>query len=54
MICLWVVVRYRKGSEIPWFLDFALRDGMVPFPEIRNIGRGSGLREAEHGFVSDC
>jgi len=44
----------QERSEIPWFLDFALRDGMVPFPEIRNIGRGSGLREADHGFVSTC
>lgn len=41
-------VEYRKVSDDS--LSFALRNGVVPFSEIRDTGRGSGLRKADHEF----
>lgn len=39
-------VEYRKMSDDP--LSFVLRSWVIPFPEMRNTGRRSGLRKANH------
>lgn len=45
IVWLWVV-RYRKVTDDS--MIFALGNWVVPVPEIRNAGRVSGLREADH------